>query len=222
MIWDAAWRETLLQNMGPAGVALAVFTNSYSPTDNRLYVSEVDGTLVSFSYDQTSQLISEARSGTYAYNRSYVWDALGNRLQQYDSGALTSGQFNAANELLTIVPPSGASTTISWDANGNLIVSNTGGALTTYSWSAENKLLNTAFSNGTSESYLYSQDGVRKTNYSSIWGGLASQYRGGASSFYGFDSQYSTRVLVPVGSIVVLSGSIRRHNPQLVSKYIAD
>jgi len=49
-----------------------------------------------------------SRSGTYAYNRSYVWDPLGNRIQQYDSGALTQNTFNAANALLVSTPPAGA------------------------------------------------------------------------------------------------------------------
>ena len=55
-----------------------------------------------------SQIVSEARSGTYAYNRSYVWDPLGNWVQRYDSAALMQNIFNAANELLVSTPPTGA------------------------------------------------------------------------------------------------------------------
>jgi len=49
--FDAAGRETLLQNVSAAGVALAVFTNSYSPTNDRLTVAEIDGKLVTSGYD---------------------------------------------------------------------------------------------------------------------------------------------------------------------------
>jgi RHS repeat-associated protein len=233
--YDSAGRETLLENRNAAGVGLAVFTNSYSQVDNRITVAEIDGTLVSFSYDRSSQLANEQRSGANAYNITYSWDPLGNRLQQISSGQITANTFNSANELLVVQPPAGAATTNSWDANGNLLVANTGGALTTNIWSAENKLLNTAFSTGTSESYTYSQDGVRKsktnaggvtvytmddlnillettgqgalqarnTNYPGIWGGLASQYRSSVSTFYGFDSQDSSRILVSVGGAIL-------------------
>jgi RHS repeat-associated protein len=232
--WDNAGREILLQNISAAGIAQAVFTNAYSPVDGRITVAELDGTLVSFSYDQSSQITNEQRSGPNSYNNTYIWDPLGNRLQEIDSGLTTTRTFSPTNALLTIVPPTGATTTNSWDAAGNLSVANTGGALTTNTWSAENRLLNTAFSDGSSESYQYSQDGLRKnktnssgvtvytwdemnilletngsgtlqarnTNYPIIWGGLASQWRNSASSFYGFDSQYSTRILVSVAGLV--------------------
>ena len=65
-VYDGAGRETLLQNISAAGVGQAIFTNAYSPTNNRLTVSELDGTLVTYGYDAHSQLTSEARSGTYA------------------------------------------------------------------------------------------------------------------------------------------------------------
>ncbi len=89
--WDANSRETLIENRNAAGIGQAVFTNSYSPTNNRLTVLEIDGTRATFSYDASSQIVSEARGGTMAYARSYVWDGLGNRLQQFDSGVLTAG-----------------------------------------------------------------------------------------------------------------------------------
>ena len=84
-----------------------------------------------------------------------------NRLQQYDSGVLTQRTFNAANAQLTSVVPSGSITTSSFDANGNLLLENTGGALVSYSWGPENRLLSYE-SAATSETYQYSQDGLRK------------------------------------------------------------
>ena len=66
-----------------------------------------------------------------AYNRSYVWDPLGNRIQQYDSGVLTQGTFNAANQQTLIAPASGPPTTQTFDNAGNLTLQNTGGALVT-------------------------------------------------------------------------------------------
>ena len=177
-VWDADGRETLLANVSALGVGQAIFTNSYSAVGNRLTVHELDGTLVTYSYDAISQLTSEARSGTYAYNTSYVYDPNGNRQQKWDSGALTTYMVNAANELLVVTPPSGAATTNTFDANGNLTVANTGGALTTNAWDSENRLTNIANPDGSSIQSVYSQDGLRKSKTTE-----------GATTLYTWDEQ---------------------------------
>ncbi len=71
--FDAAGRETLIQNISAAGVAQAVFTNTYSATNNRLTVQELDGTRVTFGYDVTSQLTLEQRNGAQAYDIGYSY-----------------------------------------------------------------------------------------------------------------------------------------------------
>lgn len=58
---------------------------------------------------------------------------------------------------------------------------------TVFTWDEQNLLLETDNSNNLQARY---------TDYPAYWGGLASQRRGGTSSFYGFDSQGSTRILV--------------------------
>jgi uncharacterized protein RhaS with RHS repeats len=78
--WDAAGRETLIENRNAAGVGQFIATNTYSAVDTRLTVLEMDGTRATFAYDATRQIISEARGGTMAYSRTYTWDPLGNRL----------------------------------------------------------------------------------------------------------------------------------------------
>ena len=125
-IFDPAGRETLIQNISALGVAQAVFTNSYSATNNRLTVVEVDGTLVTFGYHASSQLILEQRSGAEAYNISYTYDPNKSRLTQSSSGAVTEYQYNAANEQILITPPTGAPTTQTFDAVGNLTLQNAG------------------------------------------------------------------------------------------------
>ena len=232
--WDAAGRETQLVNANAAGTWLFAVTNTYAANNNRIGVVELDGTQVQFSYDPNNQLLNEQRTGVNAYNSTYTWDPVGNRLQQNSNGQITTGSFNAANAQLTSVPSSGPATTNTWDPNGNLATTTTGAAITTNAWSPENRLSNVGFPDGTSESYTYSDDGLRKsktnasgttlftwdeqnvlletdtslavaaryTDYPGYWGGLASQNRSGVSSFYGFDSQGSTRILVSLGGVV--------------------
>ena len=215
---------------------------------------ELDDTILTYGYDASSQLTSEARSGAYAYNTTEralnidsavlrfarlssadfnvrkagsAWDPNGSRTQQYDSGVLTQRTFNAANELTLVTPSSGPPTTNLYDPNGNLTVAMTGSAVTTNTWSPEDRLAAYTKSSGASNQYTYSDDGKRKsegtglgatvftyddqalmletdiagnlqaryTNYPGIYGGLASMRRGSDSSFYGYDTQHSTRIL---------------------------
>ena len=159
--YDAAGRETLIENRKRDGTGLAVFTNTYDPMSNRLTVAELDGTRCTFGYDPTYQLINEQRSGPNAYNTTYAYDPLGNRLSKNDSGQVTNYQYNQANELTLTTPPSGAPTTATFDANGNLALENTGGALTSYSWDPENRLLTVSDNTGITTS-AYSADGLRQ------------------------------------------------------------
>lgn len=99
--YDAAGRETVLSNASPAGTAWAVFTNTYDAVGNRLSVKELDGSAVAYAYDASCQLTNEQRTGTTPYNTTFVYDGMGNRLVQNDTGVLTSYTYNAANELLT-------------------------------------------------------------------------------------------------------------------------
>ena len=156
----------MIQNISSLGVAQAVFTNTYSANNNRLTVSEVDGTLVTFGYDTTSQLVLEQRSGSEAYNISYTYDPNGNRNTQSSSGAVTEYQYNAANEQILITPPTGAPTTQTFDAVGNLTLQNAGGALTTMVWSPENRMLSVSNPDGSGEQNTYSAEGLRKSKTS--------------------------------------------------------
>jgi RHS repeat-associated protein len=160
--WDQAGNETLIENRNAAGAAQFVATNTYSPVNNRLTVLETDGTRATFLYDAASQVIGEARGGTLAYSRTYLWDPNGNRLQQSDNGALTTGTFNAANQLTLLTPQSGNATSSYYDGAGNLIGMNCGGALTTQTWSPENRLASYADPAGNNEQFLYSDDGLKK------------------------------------------------------------
>ena len=227
---------------------LAMFTNTYDAVGNRLSVTEADGTLVTYGYDASYQLVNERRSGSNAYNTTYTYDALGNRLVKNDSGQITNYSYNAANALVLTQPATGMSTASAYDANGNLSLENAGGVLTTYMWDGENRLTSVQAANGT-ETYAYSEDGLRKqkvtatgttnfvwdeqnvlleadasqvtqvhyTDNPSMWGGLASQRRASTSSFYGFDSQSSTRILVSVGGILTDSYSYKAFGEELVS-----
>jgi YD repeat-containing protein len=121
---------------------------------------------VSYSNDASSQLTNEQRTGTDAFNTTYSYDPLGNRLLQTANGLVTTRTSNAANAQMVSISPSGARTTSTFDANGNLLQENTGGALVSYSWDPENRLLSYE-SAAANETYQYSQDGLRKKKVNS-------------------------------------------------------
>ncbi len=193
--FDAPGRETLIQNISAAGVAQAVFTNTYSATNNRLTVQELDGTRVTFGYDVTSQLTLEQRSGAQAYDIGYSYDRAGNRLTQTSKRSAVEIafrnnlliQYNAANAQVLITPPTGAPTTQTFDPVGNLTIQNTGGADSEVVaascssnhanpgmiWSPENRLLSISNPDGSGEQSTYSADGLRKSRTS---GGVTTNF----------------------------------------------
>ncbi len=172
-LYDANGNELVLSNVNAVGAAIAVFTNTYSATNNRTTVLELDGTRVTFGYDATSQLTLEQRSGAQAYDIQYAYDPNGNRLTQTSSGAITNYKYNAANAQVLITPPTGAPTTQLFDPNGNLQTSITGSAATTNTWDAENRLQTMNLPDGTSERHSYSHEGLRKSTTS---GSTTTQY----------------------------------------------
>ena len=247
-IWDADGRETVLKNLNAAGMALAVYSRTYDAVSNPLTVLELDGTMVTFGYDTSYQLTLEQRSGANAYSSSYLYDPVGNRLVENDSGALTTATYDAADQQTVVIAPTGT-TTNTWDSNGNLLVANVAGALTSNTWDAENRLTIRQNPTGAPTTNLYSADGLRQitqngasytrflwddqnvlieqdasgalqaqyTNDPGIWGGLASQRRSGASSFFGPDQQGSARILVSNAGLVTDNYSYKAFGVELQS-----
>jgi YD repeat-containing protein len=82
---------------------------------------EVDGTRVTWSYDNSYQLKREMRSATNGYDITYSYDSAGSRKTMLSAGVPTTYAYDAANELLTLKDNTGT-TTFTYDANGNQTV----------------------------------------------------------------------------------------------------
>jgi uncharacterized protein RhaS with RHS repeats len=107
--------------------------------------------------DATAQLTREQRSGTNAYDVTYSYDAVGNRLTKLEAGVATSYSYDAANQLNYEYTPS-ARTTCTYDANGNTALVNAAGALTTTSWDIENRQTAVQLAAGTRTTATYDGD----------------------------------------------------------------
>ncbi len=161
-------------------------------------------------------------SGGNAYDITYTYDGVGNRLTKVDSDATTAYAYDAANQLNTEEDSSGT-ITYTYDADGNLEVKDDAGSLTTYSWDVENRMVKVELSGGAVNTMTYAGDGKRRRMEDSegthdlVWDGenialdldasstraaythapmgfgeLISQRRSGASAFHHYDGLGST------------------------------
>jgi len=160
--YDDAGRIEAVRNLKSDGsTVLSIFTYSYDDSGNRTGVAEANGDRVTWSYDGINQLTQEARSGANAYGLEYTYDAVGNRLTQFNGAATVSYSYDVANQLTLEENPS-ARITYSYDANGNTEVMNAAGSLTTYSWDVENHMTGVELADATLNTITYDGDGKRR------------------------------------------------------------
>jgi RHS repeat-associated protein len=159
--WDAAGQLTFLGNYKSDGTVISSFDTAFDPIGNPLRSIEADAVRVTWAYDNTSQLIRERRSGTYAYDTTYGYDAAANRRVKIDSGARTTYTCDAANQLTKFQDSTGV-TTLTWDANGNQRSQLTpAGQRTTNSWDFENRLSLVQLPTGARATQGYDPFGLR-------------------------------------------------------------
>jgi RHS repeat-associated protein len=161
--YDAAGRISAVRNLKSDRSVISIFTYSYDSIGNRLGVAEANGDLVTWSYDEAYQLTREQRSGDNAYDTTFTYDGVGNRLTQVSSGATTTYSYDVANELLTSEDASGV-TTFSYDASGNTTGEiRANGDLVTYTWDIENHLTKIELPASVVNTVTLDGDGKRRT-----------------------------------------------------------
>jgi YD repeat-containing protein len=114
-------------------------------------VTELDGSKVSYGYDDLGRLISATRTGTNPFNQSYTYDAHGNRTSITKDGVTTTATYDAANQMIAL-----GSTSYSYDRNGNLV----GYGSNSLSYDASNKWTSGTV-NGINMSFSYDGQGRR-------------------------------------------------------------
>jgi YD repeat-containing protein len=165
--FDPMGNQAVRQYWTPGGGGILMHTATYDPVGNRLTVAELNGDTQAYSYDRSYQLAYEQRVGTQPYQITYTYDGVGNRLQQNNSGALTTYAYGPANNLLKAQSPANVVTTYSFDNAGNQTLENANGALTTYIWDGENRQTLWTPSGGTATTFIYDANGLRRSANSS-------------------------------------------------------
>src|SRR3989339_207403 len=110
-------------------------------------------------------LINEVRTGSTAYQLTWAYDEVGNRLTQTKNGVLTTYTCNDANQLVTEITGSTA-ITYQYDPNGNLTAKTDPTGTTTWLYDYENRQINyqDPLNSG---SYVYDASG-RRIGHTSI------------------------------------------------------
>jgi len=104
---------------------------------------KASGQRTTWTYDATYQLVNERQSGANAYNMTFVYDGVGNRLVKNADGALTTSTYDAANQTQISQAAVGV-TTYTFDANGNQqMVEQPDGKRTTNTWDVAQRLVST-------------------------------------------------------------------------------
>jgi len=159
--YDAAARLTWRANLKSDDSLVSSFNYNYDNADNRTGMLEGAGGRVTWTYDATNQLTNERRTVDNAYNTTFVYDPVGNRLVKNADGSLTTYTYDAANQLQTSRDATGV-TTYTFDANGNQrIVQAPSGGLTTSTWDYENQMTLVQLSTGARVTMAYNANNRR-------------------------------------------------------------
>ena len=169
--FDGGGRETLIEQRNPAGTLLASFASAYNAVNRRTQNSEADGSVTTYAYDSEGQLLSESRTGTHPYARTYTYDGVGNRLSKVEAGLRTTYVYDAANQLLSQETRNAGNAVVSqgtmqYDPNGCLLQQVQDGATTSYAWNAQSFLIQMILPNSERETYSYCGEGIRRKTQS--------------------------------------------------------
>ena len=161
MGYDDASQVTLIRHSKSDDTQVAKYEYAYNDAGVRTSVLEGNNDRVTWSYDNAWRLTREARSGDNAYDMTYTFDAVGNRMTKVTGGVTTTFTFNEADQL-TVQNAGGTLTTLSFDAAGNNTVVNANGTRTTYTWDMADRLTGIALSGGGLVTMFYSATGLRR------------------------------------------------------------
>ncbi len=148
-------------NLKSDGSVIASFDYAYDPTGNRTRVVEANSDRVTWSYDKTYQLTNEKRSGANAYNTTYVYDSVGNRLVKNADAVRITTVYDASNQIQFSQDGSGRTTYV-FDPNGNQqLVREPSGNRTTTTWDYENQPTLYCLTSGDRVTMAYNADNRR-------------------------------------------------------------
>ncbi len=203
------------------GTIISSYEYTLGLAGNRTKVVENTGRTVEYQYDDTYKLVKEKITFNGSVSEiSYTYDAVGNRLEKNDNGAVTTYTYDANDRLLTeggknytydkngntlSVVGEGQNITYKYDYNNRMISLNDGTNITLYEYDADGNRVSKSV-NGNKTYYVvdrnrdYTQVLEERNStglvVSFIYGDdLISQQRSGVESYYIYDGHGSTSLL---------------------------
>jgi RHS repeat-associated protein len=148
----------------------------------------------------------EVLGGAPAGLTTFRYDPNGNLLTATDGTGTTIYAWDSENRLLSVASPLNGTETYTYASDGMRRQKVTSAQTTNFVWDGQNVLQERSVTNVRLAQY---------TDYPGMWGGLAAQRQGSTSSFYAFDSQSSTRILVSAGGVITDSYSYKAFGEEL-------
>jgi YD repeat-containing protein len=96
--YDAAGRLTRRVNVTAGGNILSAFTYQYDAGGQSIGALLQDGSVQTWSYDGVDQLVREQRSGASAYDITYEYDPVGNRVRRRRAGGITTYSYGREHD----------------------------------------------------------------------------------------------------------------------------
>ncbi|MCL6584332.1 MAG: putative Ig domain-containing protein [bacterium] len=217
-----------LENRRSDDSIISSYAYTLGPAGNRIKVEEHTGRVVNYTYDSLYRLTEERIIDPVLGNRTitYTYDPVGNRLSKNDSGAgVTTYTYDENDRLLTenaitynydnngntISKRDGAEiTSYSYDYENRLIEAKTSTTLVNYTYDCDGIRVGSTAGGATTYylvdknrdfvQVLEERDAAFALVASYVYGDdLISMKRGGATSYYHYDGQMSTRQLTDGG-----------------------
>ena len=204
--WYTAAYDAVGNRTGIQEVDGTLATFGYDTVDQltREQRSGVNAYNTTYLYDASGNRLAQIDSGqvtTYLHNpanelflvmpaagqpTTIGYDANGNRTVENTGGALTSYAWDPENRLTNVAYADGSVDTMTYSGDGKRQQRETSAGVTGFLWDRQNVLSELDGAGAIQAAY---------TGFPGYWGGLVSQRRAGASSFYGFDPAGAVRLL---------------------------
>jgi len=181
--YDALFRLSR-ETITDPGAGNRTIAYTYDPVGNRLSMTS-DASTSNYTYDANDRLLTDGTS-------SYSYDANGNVVTKVAGAVTTTYSWNVENQLTSVVTPASA-ITYKYDHTGTRIESTVNGVVKRYLVDASRALSEVAEERDAAGALL-----VRYVRGSD----LLAQIRSGATRFYHFDGQNSTRQLTDTAATV--------------------
>ena len=149
-------------NLKSDNSVISDYQYAYDAISRRTHVLENSGDRVTWRYDASSQLINENRSGANAFNTTFTYDPVGNRLSRTQGISVDTYVYDGADQLSSV---NGVKSIYTFDQNGNQHILDSEGEITTWSWDFENQNTLVELPDGTRVTMAYNANNrrVRKT-----------------------------------------------------------